>query len=202
MKYIISATNRPQSNSFVVAQIVQKIYQNLKAHMEIISLQDVPFQSLISNPYPAVLPKEVKNIILKLNKSAGFVIVCPEYNGSFPGIFKFFIDHWSYPETFEYRPVAFVGLGGRFGALRAVEQLQQIMGYRNGFIYPERVFLQNISEQIVQGEIKDREIKNLLCQQAEGFLKFISALEEKGLSSRTRQQHTALSPDKTNLEGR
>ena len=194
MKYIISATNRPKSNSFIVAQIIQKIYRNLKAPIEIISLQDVPFQSLISNPYPAILPKEVEKIIVKLNKSAGLVIVCPEYNGSFPGIFKFFIDHWSYPETFEYRPMTFVGLGGRFGALRAVEQMQQIMGYRNGFIYPERVFLQNISEQIVQGKIKDKEIRDLLYQQAKGFLTFISALEEKSLSAKARQQqHASLS---------
>ena len=187
MKYIISATNRPKSNSFIVAQLIQQIYHSLKAdEVQIMSLQDVPFQLLMKNPYPSELPIEIQQFVSKLNKSSGFIIVCPEYNGSFPGIFKFFIDHWSYPETFQYRPIAFVGLGGRFGGLRAVEQLQQIMGYRNSFIYPERVFLQNISELLVDGQIRDPDIKDLLFQQSAGFLQFISALEEKKLSACTR----------------
>ena len=205
MKYIISATNRLGANSFIVAQIIQKIYQSLNADVEVMSLRDIPFPPLVKNSYPAVLPKDFQSFISKLNKSSGFIIVCPEYNGSFPGIFKFFIDHWSYPETFEYRPMAFVGLGGKFGGLRAVEQLQQIMGYRNGFIYPERVFLQNIEDLLVDEQInptgsgqskkqecsntiriKDPEINNLLYQQSSGFLKFISALEEKGLSACAR----------------
>ena len=187
MKYIISATNRPSSNSRIVAGIVQKIYKELDCHTEIISLREVPFQKLVENPYPEKLPKDVQQIISKLNTSSAFTIVCPEYNGSFPGIFKFFIDHWSYPETFEYRPIAFIGLGGRFGALRAVEQMQQIMGYRNAFIYPQRIFLQNIEDLLSNGEIADQDIMNLLKEQAKGFLNFISALEEKKLSASVRE---------------
>ncbi|MDE0118764.1 MAG: NAD(P)H-dependent oxidoreductase [Bdellovibrionales bacterium] len=183
MKYIISATNRPGANSLIVAGILQSIYKKLNYPTEIISLKEVPFQILLKNPYSEQLPADINKLISKLNNSSAFTIVCPEYNGSFPGIFKFFIDHWSYPETFEYRPIAFVGLGGRFGGLRAVEQMQQIMGYRNAFIYPQRVFLQNVSELLCDGTIKDQEIRDLLGQQAEGFLKFISALEEKKLSA-------------------
>ena len=183
MKYIISATDRPGANSLIIAGILQSIYKKLNCTTEIISLKEVSFQILFKHPYPEKLPEEIKPIISKLNSSSGFTVVCPEYNGSFPGIFKFFIDHWSYPETFEYRPIAFVGLGGRFGGLRAVEQMQQIMGYRNAFIYPQRVFLQNVSDLLSDGVIQDQEIMKLLSQQAAGFLKFISALEEKKLSA-------------------
>ena len=186
MKYIVSATNRPDSNSFIVAQIIQNIYKSLNCSVEIISLKDVFFEELVKKPYTADLPESVQQAIKKLNHSSGFTIVCPEYNGSFPGIFKFFIDHWSYPKTFEYRPMAFIGLGGRFGGLRAVEQIQQIMGYRNAFMYPQRVFLQNIPDLLENGKIKDQNIMELLYQQADGFLKFISALEEKKLSSSAR----------------
>ena len=186
MKYIIAATNRPNSNTRIVAEIVQKIYKNLNTPTEIISLLDIPFQSLLENPYPSKLPDDVQQVILKLNVSSAFTIVCPEYNGSFPGIFKFFIDHWSYPETFEYRPIAFIGLGGRFGGLRAVEQMQQIMGYRNAFIYPQRVFLQNISDLLSDKVITDRTTMDLLEEQATDFLKFIFALEGNKLSAITR----------------
>ena len=153
----------------------------------IISLKDLPFEGLLKKPYQE-LPPPFKKQVTKLNQSSGFTIVCPEYNGSFPGIFKFFIDHWSYPETFEFRPIAFVGLGGRFGGLRSVEQMQQIMGYRNAFIYPERIFLQNISSLLADKKIKDLEINKLLNKQVRGFLKFIQALEENKLSARTRSK--------------
>lgn len=186
MKYIVSATNRSGSNSRIVAGIIQEIYKELGCFTEILSLKEVPFQLLVENPYPQKLPPEIQEFILKLNNSAALTVVCPEYNGSFPGIFKFFIDHWSYPETFEYRPMAFVGLGGRFGGLRAVEQMQQIMGYRNAFIYPQRIFLQNITDLLSDEKIKDQNIMDLLKEQAAGFLKFISALEEKKLSSSAR----------------
>jgi len=185
MKYIISATNRLNSNSLIVAHILQKLYQNLNHPIEVISLKDIPFEPLLKKPY-SHLPKGVLKIMDKLNNSSAFTIVCPEYNGSFPGVFKFFIDHWSYPETFEYRPIAFVGLGGRFGGLRAIEQLQQIMGYRNAFMYPERVFLQNINELISNEQIKNQSIMNLLQNQVKGFLQFIEALESKNLSASTR----------------
>ena len=57
----------------------------------------------------------------------GVVIVTPEYNGSVPGILKYFIDMLPFPESFEQRPVCFVGLAaGIWGALRPVEQLQAI----------------------------------------------------------------------------
>ncbi len=183
MKYIISATNRPGSNSRIVSGILQEMYKDLNCVTEIISLRDIPFETLLDTPYPEKLPQDIQHTITKLNNSSAFTIVCPEYNGSFPGIFKFFIDHWSYPQTFEYRPIAFIGLGGRFGGLRAVEQLQQIIGYRNAFIYPQRVFLQNISDILFNGKIQNQEIMKLLNQQAEGFLKFISALEDKKLSA-------------------
>ena len=187
MIYILCATNRPGANSLIVAGIIQQIYQELNQKTEIISLQDIPFQQLLRDPYPDNLPEDIKRVVSKLNNSSGIIFVCPEYNGSFPGILKFFIDHWSYPQTFEYRPTVFVGLGGRFGGLRAVEQLQQIMSYRNAFMYPQRVFLQNISDILSkEGKIKDLEIMQLLTQQAKGFVKFVRALEAKQLSSCAR----------------
>ncbi len=78
-------------------------------------------------------------------QSAGLHVVTPEYNGSVPGVLKYFIDMLKFPESFEHRPVCFTGLAaGMWGALRPVEQLQAIFGYRNAHLYPERVFLPQI----------------------------------------------------------
>lgn len=175
MKYIISATNRPGSKTYQVACILEKIYQSLNCPVQIISLMDIDFEPLLKKPYPDKLPENIEREVQKINNSKALTIVCPEYNGSFPGIFKFFVDHWTCPDSFQFRPMSFVGLGGMWGGLRAVEQLQQIMAYRNAYIYPERVFLQNIETLLEQGQIQDKQILKRLNRQVENFLKFINA---------------------------
>ena len=185
MKHIIiSATNRPEAKTFLVSNLLQKIYHQLDCPAEILSLKDICFQNLVQKPYSKPLPKEIQQPLEKLNQATGLTIVCPEYNGSFPGIFKFFIDHWSYPQTFKHRPIAFVGLGGRFGGLRAIEHVHQIMGALGAFIYPEKVFLQNISSLLSKdGELKDKHLSNLLHSQTKGFLRFITALKQHNLTA-------------------
>ena len=173
MHCIISATNRPKSYTYQVALVVHQIYQKLGGETELISLTKIPFEPLIQNPYPNSLPQPLRTVVNKLNHSDSLIIVCPEYNGSFPGIFKFFFDHWDYPQTFK-RPMCFVGLGGRFGNLRGIEQLQQIMSNLNAFIYPKKVYLQNIRNIVQKNRIVDDNFMTLLQQQAKGFLSFVS----------------------------
>src|SRR5262245_12147221 len=102
-----------------------------------------------------------------------------------PGILKYFIDMLKFPESFEARPVCFVGVAaGMWGALRPVEQLQMIFGYRNAYLYPERVFLPNINELLnEQGRLQDPELVDRLREQAEGFVDFVERLKAVKLRS-------------------
>jgi chromate reductase, NAD(P)H dehydrogenase (quinone) len=85
-----------------------------------------------------------------------------------------------FPESFEKRPVCFTGLGaGIWGALRPVEQLQAIFGYRNAYLFPERVFLPKINDLLDDaGRLKDPELLQRLKAQAEGFVKFVECLQK------------------------
>lgn len=183
MIYIISGTNRKDSKTFETAKIVQKEFKTLGQETLIINLCDLPLETLHTANYGKSVPPMIADVVQNLNKSDGIFIVTPEYNGSFPGILKYFIDYFSYPETFEYRPVAFVGLGWRWGGLRPVEHLQQVFNYRNAFIYPERVFIQNAPTVIADGELKDESTLKLLQKQAKGFIKFIDALKSQGIDA-------------------
>ena len=102
----------------------------------------------------------------------------PEYNGSMPGALKLFIDLLPYPESFEGRPVCYIGIAsGQFAGLRPVEHLQQVFGYRNAFNFPRRVFIPAVHE-VADSEkgITDQDIKNRLSEQADQFLKFCRSL--------------------------
>ena len=58
-----------------------------------------------------------------------------------------------------------------WGALRPIEQLQAIFGYRNAFVYPDRVFLPGINALLSEdSRIKDPEILERMRGQAIGFI--------------------------------
>lgn len=184
MKYIISGTNRPGSRTIVVCRIIQEIWAKLGEQVEIIDLCELELESVTGKDYGSEnLPLKVKTAVEKIDNSDGLILVCPEYNGSMPGALKYFIDFWTYPRTFEARPVAFVGLGGRFGGLRPVEHLQGVFGYRNAYIFPIRVFLTDIFANLKDGSIQDARLFQLMEVQAQGFQKFARALASEGLDA-------------------
>lgn len=183
MKYIISGTNRPNSKTAEVCKILQSLYKEQGEQVEIIDLAKVGLTEVDGAHYSANQPVSMQDAIKKVTAADGIIVVVPEYNGSMPGALKYFIDHWKYPDTFEFRPICLVGLGGRFGALRAVEHLQGVFGYRNGFIYPERVFLTDVSKTLINGEIQNPLVLSLLKNQTKNFSRFVSALADAKLDA-------------------
>lgn len=192
MKYIIAGTDRPQSTTLKLAHYIQRIYKNLGESVEIIDLVQVK-EHLHSGPVYSNSKAGLSAVVDKVNQSEGLIVVCPEYNGSMPGVLKYFIDHLKYPDSFEFRPVCFVGLGGLFGGLRPVEHLQQVFGYRNAFIYPERIFMINVNKVVsAEGEVTDETMKQLLQKQAEGFQKFCKALSSHKLDANSHIEMKSL----------
>ena len=183
MTLIISGTNRKGSYSLQVSKIVEGIYKSLNEPCEILSLADIPFKDTFDDPYSGTLPDSFKPFAHKVEKAKALVIVSPEYNGSFPGILKYFIDYWPYPGSFTYKPVCLIGIGaGKFGGLRALEHLQGILIYRKGCICPETVLIGNVEKVVKNSVIKDKDIMNRLTLQAEKFIeqyRSISAEKKK-----------------------
>ncbi len=186
MIQIISGTNRPGSRSRAVSDLLQKLYEGQGEKAEVLDLVALPWSELDGRHYDQVKPEALRQFIERVNQADGLVMVVAEYNGSFPGALKHFIDHWEYPKSFEFRPVSFVGLGGRFGGLRAVEHLQQVFGYRNAFVFPERIFIQNVWNVLKEGNLEDPMVNDLLNKQVEGFVRYIRALRSEKLDCLSR----------------
>src|SRR5699024_10868658 len=114
-----------------------------------------------------------------LQRADGVVMVCPEYNGGYPGILKLFIDYLPYPNSLNRKPICFIGQAtGAFGGLRAVEQLQQVTGYRNAYLFPERIFITRIHKNFDENKgIRDPDQQALLETQAQNFVQYIHDLQ-------------------------
>jgi NAD(P)H-dependent FMN reductase len=179
---IISGTNRPGSNTRKVVAHLEATYKSLGVKTHLLDLAELPpeiFSPAAYEEKPAAFTKFSAAILA----ADGLLIVTPEYNGGVPGVLKYFIDMLPFPESFEHRPVCFVGLAaGIWGALRPVEQLQAIFGYRNAHIFPERVFMPGIGKLIdAHGNFANPEMEKRLEKQAAGFAGFVEKLRAKKL---------------------
>jgi len=183
---IISGTDRPNSNAFRVSQYIQNQYWQDGIETGIINLQDFPLQDVVGGLYGKDLP-HVDAFVQQAVDADGLVIVCPEYNGGYPGILKLFIDYFPFPGSLNKKPVALVGeANGAFGALRAVEQLQQVLGYRNAHVFPERVFISRIGDNFDDEEgIHDALQQQLLESQIANFPSFVRDLNETSMVSKS-----------------
>jgi chromate reductase, NAD(P)H dehydrogenase (quinone) len=177
---IISGTNRPGSNTAKIAAHLDVFYRALGQPTVLIDLAALPPEIFAPTSY-AEKPASFAPFSDAVLASAGLHVVTPEYNGSFPGVLKYFIDMLKFPESFESRPVCFTGVAaGIWGALRSTEQLGAIFAYRNAYIYPERVFLPQINNHMTsEGRLGNEELLARLRSQAQGFVKFTSAFAPK-----------------------
>ncbi|MFN1834583.1 NADPH-dependent FMN reductase [Balneola sp. MJW-20] len=180
---VISSTDRPGSMARKVSDHVAELYQKEGADAEVICLRDFPLLDVVGGKYGKEIPS-VEAFNAKVLEADGLVFVIPEYNGSFPGILKVFIDYLPFPEAFEKMPMAFIGeAAGAFGALRSVEQFQMIANYRNALQFPERVFIQRVHKNFSEEEgLTDEFARSLLDSQVENFIKFIDSVKDKDLS--------------------
>ena len=179
---IISGTNRPGANALRVARRVEQHYADAKVHAELYSLEQLPTEVFRPEAY-ASKPGAFAAVQQRVLDAAGLHVIMPEYNGSFPGVLKYFIDMLKFPESFDRKPAAFVGVAsGAWGALRAVEQMQMVFGYRNAHTYPDRVFISNVAAKFApDGTFNDPALDERLGKQVRGFAQFC------GLFAKPRQ---------------
>ena len=176
---IISGTNRPNSYALRISNILLEHYRAANVPIELFSLAEIPIDAFAPSSYatkPPVLVEMQQRVVL----AAGLHIVTPEYNGSFPGILKLFIDMLKFPESFEAKPVAFVGeASGIWGGIRPVEQLSQIFGYRNAHQFPDRVFIPGVQKKFdADGRFTDAAIAARLEAQVIGFARYVEHLHQ------------------------
>ncbi|MBO6794750.1 MAG: NAD(P)H-dependent oxidoreductase [Balneolaceae bacterium] len=176
---IISSTDRPNSMSLSVSNYVADLYKKEGINAEVVSLEEFPTADVQGGKYGKSIPS-VEKFRQPILDADAIVWVIPEYNGSFPGILKLFIDYLPFPEAFVKTPMAFIGIAsGAFGGLRAVEQFQMVANYRNAQLYPERVFVQRVNSAFdPETGLNVPLQQELLESKVTGFIDFVRNLNQ------------------------
>ncbi len=171
--HVLSSTDRQGSNAWKVTNYIDPILSQ-NAETKLFTLRDYPLKDLHGGKYGDT-PDTVKLFNDEFLDADGYMFVIPEYNGGFPGILKVFFDYLPFPEAMEKRPVSLIGeAAGAFGALRPVEQFEQLLKYRKAYIYPERMFIQRVNSTFdPEKGLSNETLQGLLESQLEGFPAFV-----------------------------
>mgnify|MGYP001038193600 CR=1 FL=1 len=171
---IISCTNRAQSISRVVSEYYQSLLAEHQTKAQIIDLQGLPKDFIFSALYGNSGKNEAFNIYGdQIAKGEKFVFVVPEYNGSFPGVLKAFIDGLEYPSKLADKKVALVGLSsGMQGSALALSHLTDILSYLGANLLGMRVKLPKVEENLKNGKITNDLYNQLLREQVAKLIAF------------------------------
>ena len=175
---ILSGTNRNNSNTYKVAKLVESELQNNKVETQFIDLNKLPPNLFIPENYGNA-PKSFEPFQKMVLETNGIITVVPEYNGSYPGALKYFIDLLKFPESFNNMPAGFIGVAaGIFGSFRSVEQLQMVYQYRGAKLFNRYVLFPKVHEKLnPEGtEITDKFTRDLFQQFIRDFPIFSKAL--------------------------
>lgn len=171
---IVCGTNRIDSVSYLVSQIYQEILTQMKVETDLIDLSELPhdfaFSALYENSGKNKSFNHFREIMAEHKK---FVFVVPEYNGSFPGVLKTFIDGLKFPDSFKDKKCALVGVSsGVQGAGLALSHLTDIFHYCGMHVLAQKPKLAHIEEHLEEDAIINELYMTLLQDQARKIVNF------------------------------
>jgi len=177
MILVISGTNRSQSATRIIAEhYVRELRELTTEEVHLTDLEHLPSGILSPEMYghsgeDSPLSSYQDTVFIPSRK---IVFVAPEYNGSFPGVLKVFLDALSvrnYKETFQGKKAALVGVStGRAGNLRGMEHLTGILHYLKIDVLPNKLPISQVNKLLQGSRLDDRETKDAIRQQLAEFL--------------------------------
>jgi NAD(P)H-dependent FMN reductase len=171
---IISSTNRPNSTSIKIAHYYQTLLKKKGVESTILDLSEIPQDFIFSALYDNLGKNSKFNeFTTTINKSEKFVFIVPEYNGSYPGVLKAFIDGLEFPGSFKNKKCALVGIssGGMAGAL-ALSHLTDVLNYLGMHVLAVKPRLPRIHVLYKDEKMTDPFLEKLLDTQADDLIQF------------------------------
>ena len=141
---------------------------------DVIDLRELPVDYISTALYGNAGKNDQFNILRSKMKDADkFVFIVPEYNGSFPGVLKAFIDGLDFPDTFTGKKAALVGVSaGMLGSSHAMSHLTDILNYCGTHVLARKPRLTGISNSLTDGNLTNESYLGQLQKQIGEFINF------------------------------
>jgi NAD(P)H-dependent FMN reductase len=163
---IISATNRIGSNTLKIASLIEQMLRERGVNAGLLSLEGLEL-----NIKSEALVQLEQNYLFPVQK---FVIVVPEYNGSYPGSLKTMIDLTDIKKAWWGKKAMLTGVStGRAGNLRGMEHLTGTLNYLKVAVLPNRLPISVVDKLMdAEGVMRDEATLAAISAQLDEFLKF------------------------------
>ena len=173
MNLIISGTNRLNSNSLKVAKYFQSELKRHGEDWDLLSLEDLPHAILFSDMF-GNRSEEFEPIQAKVFDAQKFIFVIPEYNGSYPGILKAFIDACAFPSSFYSKKAALIGVStGKYGNIRGVDHFTGVCNYLRMHVLPLKLHIPTIQNELsTEGKFEDPITLKFIQEQIDEIFRF------------------------------
>lgn len=163
---IISGTNRADNNTKKVAGEYQRLLAAKNVETALYALDEIDGTKRDNS-----FIKAEENL---LQAAEQFIVVMPEYNGSYPGILKLMIDNTDVEQTWWHKKVLLVGVStGRAGNLRGMEHLTGCLLHMKMLVHPNRLPISLVHKMMdTSGKFTDLNTLAAIDTQLEEFLDF------------------------------
>lgn len=163
---IISGSSRQENNTKKVALEYQRILQEKNIDSNLLALDETDMfernSAFIETEKQILIPAE------------SFIIIMPEYNGSYPGILKLLIDNTDVAKVWWYKKVLLTGIStGRAGNLRGMEHLTGSLLHMKMLVHYNRLPISVVNKLMdANGRFTDVATLTAINNQVDEFLEF------------------------------
>jgi chromate reductase len=164
---IISASSREESNTKKVALEYLRLLSALTTEeICLLSLDEVKVAERTEE-----LLKAERDLLIPAQK---FIIIIPEYHGSYPGILKVMIDNNDVRKAWWHKKALLVGVStGRAGNLRGMEHLTGVLLHLKMPVHPNRLPISAVDKLLnEEGRFTDVNTLKSINEQLEEFILF------------------------------
>jgi chromate reductase len=163
---IISGSSRQENNTKKVALEYQRILQEKNIDSKLLALDETDMFERNS----AFIETE-KEILIPAER---FIIIMPEYNGSYPGILKLLIDNTDVTKVWWHKKILLTGIStGRAGNLRGMEHLTGSLLHMKMLVHYNRLPISVVNKLMdANGTFTDVSTLTAINNQIDDFLEF------------------------------
>jgi NAD(P)H-dependent FMN reductase len=159
---IVSGSPRKESVTFRLAVFLQKLLLAKTTHnVNILDVREWNFPSLQEQVYSSVdnTPAHYKPLAARMFGANAFIIVTPEYNGSYTPSMKNIFDH--FPKQFHKAFGIVTASSGAMGGMRASQQLQLLINALFGIASPYMLITPYVDKKFdEEGNLIDQSFSN------------------------------------------
>jgi chromate reductase len=180
MLTLIAGTNRPNSATQKMTNfLANRIQSTTELEVKVLDLSTMTTDWIHAHMYQKdQVSAELESLINHALRPADkWIFITPEYNGSYPGILKTFLDAISvtpFKKEIYGKKAALMGVAsGRAGNLRGMEHLTGVLNYLGFTVYPDKIPFSSIKNILSEdGTITHEDTLTVIDKMIERFSTF------------------------------